>query len=792
MTDSPSIIGRTISHYRVLEMIGAGGMGVVYRAHDEHLDRDVALKFLPPGALGDDDARKRFRTEALILAKLNHPSIATIHEFVTQDGTEFLVMEFLAGKSLAQERAGEAWPEKQLIVLASQIAQALQEAHERGVIHRDLKPGNVMISPKGLAKVLDFGLAGHCRPVSETTTIDGRVEPRFIAGTEPYMAPEQLLGDTMDGRTDVYGLGALMYQLATGQRPFQDEISARLTDAILHKPPAPVRSLNDGISAELERIIMKCLEKEPENRYQSAKELDVDLRRMQMPSSSGVIVGNAPRRMSNRRKLEIVALCAIVLAGAIWLGLRHRAQVAAAHAGPIQIQSVAVLPLENLSGDPNQDYFAEGMTEELITQLAQIGELRVISRTSVMPYQGSRKTLSEIAKELNVDAVVEGSVMRSGDRVRIDAKLIEASTDQSLWAKGYDRDLTDVINLQAEVARDIAQEIRVELTPQEQSRLAGSGRVSPEAHDDYLKGRYHWNKDTEAQFREAGKYFQQAIEIDPNYAAGYSGLADYFWATNALAPQVAMPKAKENALKALALDDSLSSAHATLADVKFYADWDWPGAEAEYKRAIQLNPSDSEAHRMYSVFLSAMGRSNEALAQMQTAQNLDPVSIFTNSSAGWTYYFARQFDRAIDQCQKTLELEPNDVGAHSCLGYAYMAKKEYAKAVAECKKAADLSTGEPLRLEALGLAYGLAGQKDEARRLLAELQAKSETQYVPPYFLATVQVGLGEKERALGLLERGYNERDAYMTWLKVEPALDPLRAEPRFKQLLARLGLER
>jgi serine/threonine protein kinase/tetratricopeptide (TPR) repeat protein len=789
VTDSPSILGRTISHYRIIEMVGAGGMGVVYRAHDEHLDRDVALKFLPPGALGDEDARRRFRTEALILAKLNHPNIATIHEFVTEDGTEFLVMEYLSGKSLAQERAGEAWPEKQLVVLSSQIAQALQEAHERGVIHRDLKPGNVMITPKGLAKVLDFGLAGHCRPVSETTTIDGRVEPRFVAGTEPYMAPEQLLGDSMDARTDVYGLGALMYQLATGQRPFRDEISARLTDAILHQPPAMVRSLNDGVSPELERIIMKCLEKEPENRYQSAKELDVDLRRMQMPSSSGVIVGTTPPKFSKHTRIAATLGFTILLLVGIWFGVRHRNRIAA-RSGPLQIQSVAVLPLENLSGDPEQDYFAEGMTEELITQLAQIGALRVISRTSVMPYQGSRKPLSEIAKELGVDAVVEGSVMRSGDRVRINAKLIQASTDKSLWAKGYDRDLTDVLNLQAEVARDIAQEIRVELTPQEQSRLASSARVSPEAHDAYLKGRYHWNKDTEQQFRQAEKYFQQAIEIDPNYAASYSGLADYYWATNELAPQIAMPKAKENALKALAIDGSLSSAHTTLADVKFYADWDWPGAEMEYKRAVELNPNDSEAHRMYSVFLSAMGRSDDALVEMRIAQNLDPVSFLTSSSLGWTFYFGRQFDRAIDQCQKTLELEPNDIGAHSCLGYSYMAKKEFARAVAEFKKAAELSGEEPLRIEGLGIAYGFAGQKDEARRLLAELQTKSTLHYVPPYFLASVYAGLGENDKAFALLEKGYNERDAYLTWLKVEPALDPLRSDPRFHVLLQRVGL--
>lgn len=788
MTDSPSILGRTISHYRIIEMVGAGGMGVVYRAHDEHLDRDVALKFLPPGALGDEDARKRFRTEALILAKLNHPNIATIHEFVTQDGTEFLVMEYLSGKSLAQERAGEPWPEKQLVVLSSQIAQALQEAHERGVIHRDLKPGNVMITPKGLAKVLDFGLAGHCRPVSETTTVDGR-EPRFVAGTEPYMAPEQLLGDSMDARTDVYGLGALMYQLATGQRPFRDEISARLTDAILHQPPASVRSLNPASSPELERIVMKCLEKEPENRYQSAKELDVDLRRMQMPSSSGTIAGKAPRRFSNRRKTAALIACAAILVAAIWMGVRHYIRTAVS-TEPVQIQAVAVLPLENLSGDPEQDYFAEGMTEELITQLAQIGALRVISRTSVVPYQGSRKPLSEIAKELGVDAVVEGSVMRSGDRVRINAKLIQASTDKSLWAKGYDRDLTDVLGLQAEVARDIAQEIRIELTPQEQVRLTKSARVSPDAHDAYLKGRYHWNKGTEEQYRQAQKYFLQAIEIDPDYAAGYAGLADYYWATDEMAPLTAMPKAKEYALKALAIDDTLSEAHSTLGDVKFYADWDWPGAEKEYKRSIDLNPSNAEAHRMYSVFLSAMGRDNDAMVEMRIAQYLDPVSIFTSSSAGWTFYFARQFDRAIEQCQKTLELEPNNIGAHSCIGYAYREKKEYAKSVMECKKAADLANNDPLRMFGLALAYALAGKKDEARQLLTDLQAKSKFQYVPPYFLATIYVGLGQKDEAFAALERGVAERDGYLTWLKVEPALDPLRSDPRFADLLRRVGL--
>jgi TolB-like protein/Tfp pilus assembly protein PilF/tRNA A-37 threonylcarbamoyl transferase component Bud32 len=787
VADAPSILGRTFSHYRIVEIIGAGGMGVVYRAHDERLDRDVALKFLPAGALGDENARKQFRSEALILAKLNHPNIATIFEFVSQDGIEFLVMEFLSGKSLAQERAGEAWPEKQLIAVASQIAQALQEAHERGVIHRDLKPGNIMITAKGLAKVLDFGLAGHWAPVSEKTTTDGHVEPRIVQGTLPYMAPEQLLGEGMDARTDVYGLGVLMYEMGTSLRPFRDAVSARLTDNILHQIPAPLHTLNKRISPELERIILKCLEKDPENRYQSAKELDVDLRRLQMPSSSGVVVDSPGTATFRRWHVALVCLIAAAVTIAWAVYARHKIK---ANSGSGPIQSLAVLPLENLSGDAEQQYFADGMTEELITQLAQISALRVISRTSVMPYVGSRKPLAEIAKELRVDAVVEGSVMRSGDRVRINAKLIRGSTDKSLWAKEYERNLTDVLGMQSEVARDIAQEIRVEITPQEQARLASNVHVSADAHDAYLKGRYHWNRETEEQYKQAEKYFEQAIAIDPNYAPGYAGLADYYWSTDDLAPQIAMPKAKAFALKALAIDDTLSTAHTTLADVKFYADWDWPGAEMEYKRAIALNSNDAEAHRMYSVFLSAMGRHDEALAEMRTAQSLDPVSIFTSSSAGWTFYFARQFDRAIDQCQKALELEPGNVGAHSCLGYSYMAKGNYSKAVTECKKAVDLSKNDPLQLEGLGLAYGLAGKKAEARQTLAELDARSKDHYVPPYFLATVNVGLDRKAEALALLEKGYGDRDPYLPWLKVEPALDPLRSNPRFQELLQRIAL--
>jgi len=784
---SASIVGRTISHYRIVEMIGVGGMGVVYRAHDEELDRDVALKFLPAGTLSDEAARKRFRKEALILAKLNHPNVATIHEFVTQDGIDFLVMEYVSGKSLAEEYAGEVWPEKQLIAAASQIAHALQEAHERGVIHRDLKPSNVMITPKGLTKVLDFGLAGNWRPVSEKTTIDARDEPRVVAGTLPYMAPEQLLGNETDARTDVYGLGALLYQMATGRQPFQDKVAARLIDTILHEAPSPPQTLNRHLSLELERIIVKCLEKDPENRYQSAKELDVDLRRMQ--SASFVSPAPVSRKSSQRWVIITTTGCAIIIASAIGFGVHRFRDRFAIRPGAPQIQSLAVLPLENLSHDPEQEYFAEGMTDELITQLAQISALRVISKTSVMPYRGSHKPLSEIANELGVDAVVEGSVMRSGNRVRINAQLIQASTDKNLWAKGYERDLTDVLGLQNEVARDVTREIRVELTSRERVRLTHTAEVSPEAHDAYLRGRYYWDKATADDYYQAERYFAQAIQIDPNYAAAYSGLADFFWATDELAPQVAMPKAKENALKALAIDDSLSAAHTTLADVKFYGDWDWLGAEREYKRAIELNPNDAEAHRMYSVFLSAMDREKDALEEIRSAQALDPISAFTSTSAGWAFFFARKYDQAIEQCKKALDLEPNAVDAHACLGDSYLARGDFGRAIPELKRAATLSGNDALRLTRLGRAYALAGRPVEARKMLGELLEEPKRKYVPPYFPACIHVALDEKGEALSLLEQGYRQRDSYLTWLKVEPAFDPLRSDPRFRDLLKRIN---
>ncbi len=523
------MIGKTLSHYRIVEKIGAGGMGEVYRARDEHLGRDVALKVLPAGTLGDEHARKRFRKEAQALSKLSHPNIATVHDFDTQDGTDFLAMELVEGVTLSDKLAAGALSEKEITRLGMQLAEALEEAHERGVVHRDLKPGNVMVTAKGQAKVLDFGLAKLVRPdvASATAPTESFTETQAAAGTLPYMAPEQLRGETVDARTDIHALGAVLYEMATGQRPFQERLATALVDDIMHKPPPLPGRLKPDLSPRLEEIILKCLEKEPERRYQSAKEIAVDLRRLGVPSTA---VRAEARPGPQRKAVWVVGLTVVALA-AVLVGLnvgklRERLLGGAA---PGQITSLAVLPLENLMGDSEQDYFVDGMHDELIANLAKIGALTVISRTSAMRYKGTDKSLPEIARELGVDAVIEGTVRRAGNQVRITVQLIEAATDKHLFAESYQRELRNILALQSEVAQAIAREIKVAVTPEEEARLARARTVNPEAYEAYLKGRYQLSKSTEDPTKKGMEYFRRAIEIDPGYAPAYAGLADAYY-----------------------------------------------------------------------------------------------------------------------------------------------------------------------------------------------------------------------------------------------------------------------
>jgi serine/threonine-protein kinase len=777
-------------------------MGDVYLAHDQRLEREVAVKVVPPDVVADRSIRKRLHREARALSRLNHPNIESLIDFDTESEIEFLVVEYIAGKTLSDMLGSGPLLEKEVARLGAQLASGLAAAHSQGVIHRDLKPGNLRVTSDRWLKILDFGIAKVTKPpgggVGDSTTVSSSGD-LAVVGTLPYMAPEQLRSQPGDARSDIYSAGAVLYEMATGQRPFRDEPAPALIDAILNIQPVPPRALNARVSPEMERIILKCLQKDPENRYHSAQDLEVDLRQLALPETGKPVLpsgGRGAARFFGRHgkilRLRWVLLLAVGLAAAaISLNLGGVRDWLMRGGIPLHIQSIAVLPLANFSGDPQQDYFADGVTDQLITNLAQIGAFdRVISRTSMMQYKHTPKPLRQIARELNVDAVVEGSVNREGNRVRISATLIQGTTEKPLWSRSYERDERDVLKLQADVASAIATEIEVAVTPQERERLTSAPPVVPAAYDAYLKGRDHWSKGTEQDWAAALQYFEQAVKIDPNYAPAYAGLADYYWATDALPPSVAMPKAEQYALKALEIDPTLAEALTSLGNVRFFADWKWPEAERDFKHALELAPGNAEAHRMYSAFLTATGRAEEALAESRRAQELDPLSVSAQVTIGWTFYYARRYDQAIAQCGKILDADPNSVGGHDCLGLSYLAKGAYEKAIEESQKAVSLSGRDLTPVVGLARANALAGNAAAARRVLEELRERAKRRYVPPSFFAEIHVALGEKKQGLEWLERASVERDAYLARLKVEPAFDPIRSDPGFQNLMARLGL--
>ncbi len=782
------MIGQTLGHYRILEKVAAGGMGVVYRAHDDQLERDVALKVLPSGTLSDNPSRRLFRKEALALAKLSHPNIETIYEFDTQDGIDFLVMEYVPGNTLADRLGSGALPEKEVVALGMQIVAALEQAHERGIVHRDLKPRNIAITAKGQAKVLDFGLAKLLPKVNELTAADTLTDTQAGAGTLPYMPPEQLQGESVDARADIYTIGAVLYEMATDRRAFPEELPSRVIDAILHHPPVAPRALNPRISPELERIILKCLDKDPGRRFQSAKELLVDLGRL--GTTSGASADTAPilpapdalKRATRLAGYAVAGLLAfaVLMTGLNISGWRDRLL---GRPRPALIRSLAVLPLENRSHDPEQDYFADGMTDELITELAKLNAVRVISRTSVMRFKNTDKSLPEIARSLNVDAVVEGSVQRVGDRVKINARLLQARTDQELWARSYERDLSDVLGLQHEVAEAIAGSIEVTLAPASGSRKLHS--VDPEAHEAYLKGLYYWNKRTPEGLKRALQYFQQAIDKDPNYAPAYAGLSYAY----AFAPELGLPsqnakeKQKAAALKAVALDDSLPEAHTSLA-AALEDEWNWIDAEFQYKRAIELNPNYATARHWHSIYLSTLSRHEEAIAEAKRALDLDPLSLIIQANLGGRYLRAGRYAEAIQECQKALDMDSSFVIAHDCVGFGYLQTGRPQEAIAEFQAAVRLSHGDPESVSGLGYAYAISGKLREAGNVVNQMKNPAKGEYLPAYYIAVVEAGLGRKDEALTWLERAFANRSAELPFSNTEPMLISLRSEPRFRAL--------
>jgi len=784
------LIAQSLKHYRIVAKIGAGGMGEVYQARDERLEREVALKVLPAAALADKTARNRFRKEALALSKLNHPAIATIYDFDSDNGVDFLAMEYVAGATLAQKVAHTSLPEKEALALAVQIAEALEEAHEHGIVHRDLKPGNIMVTPKGRVKVLDFGLARLLHPASSLASAETQSATQGASGTLPYMAPEQLHDESADPRSDIFSFGAVLYEITTGQRAFPETISSRLIDAILHHASVTPRALNPRLSPELERIILKCLEKSPDLRYQSAKEMAVDLRRLSAPSTAAL---REPTAAKKSRLPLLAAICgaALLLALGIVLAINFGAfhdRITTSETP--RIHSLAVLPLANLSKDPDQEYFVEGMADELITELAQISGLRVISRTSTMRYLRDPKPIPEIAKELGVDAVIEGSVERSGDQVRITAQLINARTDTHLWAHSYQRDLRDVLAMQSEVAKAIAAEIQVQLTPQEQARFERSRPVNPAAYEAYLKGVYHWNFHTGEEMQKAIAEFQRATQIDPSYAMAYVGLSDTYTLLpfNAdMDPRIVLPQAKAAALKAVELDPRSGRAHAALGVTLSRYDWNRTGAEREFQLAIELLPNDSFAPALYAEMLSLEGRHDEAFAQAARARELDPIFGVNGLQYSRAFLYARQYDKAVAAFREALEVNPKFWPLHLFLGETYQQQGLYPQALAELRQAQG-PTQEAT--SAMARVLVAQGKNSEAQQILRDLLQRSKSGYLPPTYIAGIYIALGDNKRAFDWLEKAYAARDSQLEFLGVEPFYDPLRTDPRYLDLMRRINL--
>jgi eukaryotic-like serine/threonine-protein kinase len=787
--------------FKIARLLGKGGMGEVFEAQDLKLRRQVALKFLPEELSRDVQSLERFEREARAASALDHPSICTVYEIGEHEHRPFIVMQYLEGETL-QRRIGEKPIDVQTVMeLAIQLSDALDAAHSRGIIHRDIKPGNIFLTSRGQAKILDFGLAKHGavkHPVTRTnagTSVptasvpeESLTSPGSALGTVAYMSPEQVRGEDLDARTDLFSFGAVLYEMTTGQHAFSGRTTGVIFDAILNREPMSARKIKSQIPLELEQIISKALEKDREVRYQHASDIRTDLKRLKRDTESGhlrTITTPAPQPLWNRlwaRRWATVVVTVAVLTVAGVTGWLWRSS-SMKPTTPPQIRSLAVLPLENLSRDPEQDYFAEGMTEELITDLSQLSGLKVISRKSVMRYKNADKPLSQIAQELGVDTIVEGSVRRSGDRIRISAQLIYAATETPLWARSYDRDLKDALAVQSALAGEIAEQIRANIKS-EQAHLRSTRSANPRALDAYLKGQYYLKKWQPQNAEKALEYFKQAIAEDPNFPMAYVQLANAYAGAETSAKTA--PLQREAIGKALSLDPSLADVHLALANLKLNTDYDWTGAEREYRRALELNPNSADAHNQLALYLSETGRFDEALKESQAAQELDDSVWF---SMGGYLYFTRQYDRGIELVKRMTEVHPDDfVGEWWRLFHFYAAKGMEAEELNAWRQTG-LALGYTQGPD-IGRAYRTLGYRGALRKGAKWMEEETtHGNFDFPEPIAEVYILLGDKDKAFYWLDKAYEERDGFLTELAVSPIFDSVRSDPRYKALVKKIG---
>ena len=781
------MIGQTISHYTILEKLGEGGMGVVYKALDARLDRAVALKFLPHHLASNIKDKHRFIHEAKAASALDHPNICTVYDIdETPDGQLFIVMAYYEGQILQEmvrpEETARVSPLSidNTLSYVVQVAKGLSAAHRKGIIHRDIKSSNIMITSDDRAVIMDFGLAKHMSGQTLTKT-GGTV------GTVPYMSPEQARGEDVDHRSDIWSLGIVLYEMVTGRVPFASEYSDAVVYAILNEDPKPLASLRADSSAALESVVRKMLAKNPDDRYQGMDEVLLDLEALHHPTA-GLRLPRAAQRFFVRQRRRVLvgaavlpAVIASIIAAFLWLSPTH------------SITAIAVLPLENLSNDREQDPLVAGMHEALITDLAKLSGLhRVIARSSVMRYSGSNKTLAEFAAELGVDAVITGSVLRSGERVQVTAHLIQTAGEERLWSERYERPLGDVLSLQNEIVSAIAQAVKLQLTPQEQERLQSRPQINPEAYEAYLQGRFQWHKQTPESYDMAEKYYQFALEKEPAYALAYAGLG-MVWLMRAdagfRAPAEVFPKAQEYIAKALELDPGIAELHVHIAGCKVAIESDWTGAEREFLKAIELNPNLADARFFYADFLLSRGRPDEWEPQIKRALELDPLNEFNRSFYGWHLNYVRRYDEAIPIFRSLLATGPNKASNYLGLWGAYYRKQLYDEALTAAR-GYFLTIGDSAFAESLGAGGGETAYRTGMRRTGKLMAAESHRRHVPAVRIARMFAHAGDKDEAFFWLEKAYEAHESPMKRIGVFWDWDDLRAEPRFKDLLRRLKL--